>query len=134
MIAIGCSMTGIGLGTAFAYGLASRLRIPKSAAAAVLLPFLVEHYARSAAERFESLCLPDFNSLGLNPNPGFLGTSGFVEGLKRTVAVQSLPSRFRDFVRTPDDVIACIDAAQSLGPVSGPIQAQDLFTMAKQAF
>jgi alcohol dehydrogenase class IV len=135
LTALGLSMGRSGVGSALSYALNARLRVPKSWAATVLLPRVLEHNLATAAEKIRDvgrLLGEDLSDLSLGDAAGRT-----IEAVRGLIGSLGLPARLRDFGLAIEDMIEVAEAARRLDlmtRVARVTSADDLYELLKAAY
>lgn len=135
LVAMALAVTGQGIGGALAYGINSRLSVPKSWISAILLPHLIEVLVNRDPSRAARVAA----ALGeidrpITPEVGARSASQTIRSL---VSQVDLPSRLRDFDVDLQDLELCARDVISLPflcCVPGGVSLEDLEQLVATAF
>ncbi len=135
LTALGLSMGRSGVGAALSYALNARLRVPKSWAATVLLPRVMEFHLTTAAEKLRDvgrLLGEDLSDLSV---PDAAGRA--IEGVRGIIGSLKLPTRLRDLGVALEEMVEVAEAAHRLDLVTRVprvTSVDDLYEILKSSY
>ena len=133
--ALGQGMSAPGLGTAVTLAINARWPVPKSALAAILLPYSMEVASKSRLERVASLAL--FFGEDVSEASPQEAAAKAVEWLRTRLGVLKVPSRLKDFDLVLDKLVESARDARELDFMNYLPRAasvDDVFDFIKTAF
>lgn len=135
LVAMALAVTGQGIGGALAYGINSRLSVPKSWISAILLPHVIEVLVNRDPTRAVQVAA----ALGEIDRPVTpkVGARSASQAIRSLVAQVDLPSRLRDFDVDLQDLELCARDVISLPLlccVPGGVSLEDLEQLVATAF
>jgi len=135
LTALGLSMGRSGVGAALSYALNARLRVPKSWAATVLLPRVMEYNLTTAAEKLRDIGRAVGEDLSDLSVPDAAGRT--IEGVRSLIGSLGLPARLRDFGLALEEMVDVAETAHRLelmARVPRVTSADDLYELLKSSY
>jgi alcohol dehydrogenase len=132
LCAVGLSMSNQGAGGALTYAINSRFRVPKSWAAAILLPHILDFHAEMKPAKVAKIA----RALG-EDIPGLSNTDDAAQAstvARRLIGKLGLPGRLREFELTLDGLAEASSVAASLDIPGYDGSEDELYELVRQAF
>jgi alcohol dehydrogenase len=135
LASIALATSSPGLGTAISLAINGRYPVPKSALAAVLLPYMMEGAARSRLEKIAALAPlmgEDVSSLDTER-----AAVRSIESIRTRLGMLKIPSRLKDFDLQLDQLVEMASVARSLDMVNYTprmMSVDDVFDIIKMAY
>ncbi len=135
MTAMGLNASRPGIAAALSFALNAKCKIPKSWTASVLLPHILEYYAKSSTEKIASIGkLIDSNISDLSTTDAVNNTIELIRSLSGKLG---LPNRFRDFNLNLDNMVEVAEMAHSydmMNYIPRTTSTEDLYEIIRSAF
>jgi alcohol dehydrogenase len=135
LTAMGLLTTRSGAGSALAYALNARMRVPKSWAATILLPHVLEYNLNATTDelrRVGRLLGEDTGEMGTGDAAGRT-----IEVIREIIGTCDLPSRLRDFDLPLEEMIEVAEMAHNLdlmNQLPRAASSNDLYEILKAAY
>jgi len=135
LTSLGSASSSPGIGTALSYALNGRFPVAKSWCSTVLLPYIMEFYAKARVERLARIA----SLVGEAVEGASVSASASmaIDGIRRRMALLKVPARLKDFGLALDRLVPVSESARDLEFCAfSPrgVSAEDAYDLLKQAF
>jgi alcohol dehydrogenase len=135
LMALGSAISAPGIGTALSYSLNARFPVAKSWCSTVLLPYVLEGFAKSRPEKMARVAA--LMGASAEDSSTANAASMVITNIRRWMGILKVPARLKDFDLSLDRLVPVAQAARNLEFVSfspQTISSEDAYDMLKQAF
>ncbi|MDR2701032.1 MAG: iron-containing alcohol dehydrogenase [Spirochaetaceae bacterium] len=135
LMAMGCTVSSPGIGTALAFALNSRFPVAKSWCSTILLPYILEKLVAARPEKLAKIA-----ALMGEPTMGApVGESAnmTIDAIRRRMGILKVPARLKDYNLSLDRLVPTAEAARNLEFVAfspWTVSVEDAYDLLKQAF
>jgi alcohol dehydrogenase len=135
LMALGCTVSSPGIGTALAFALNGRFPVAKSWCSTILLPYILEKLVAARPEKLAKIA-----TLMGEPTMGVpVGESAnmTVDAIRRRMGILKVPARLKDYNLFLDRLVPTAEAARNLEFVAfspWTVSVEDAYDLLKQAF
>lgn len=135
LMALGCTVSSPGIGTALAFSLNGRFPVAKSWSSTILLPYILEKLVAARPEKLAKVA-----TLMGEPTVGVpVGEAAnlAVDAIRRRMGILQVPARLKDYGLVLDKLVPAAEAARNLEFVAyspWTVSVEDAYDLLKQAF
>jgi alcohol dehydrogenase len=135
LMALGCTVSSPGIGTALAFSLNGRFPVAKSWSSTILLPYILEKLVAARPEKLAKVA-----TLMGEPTVGTqIGEAAnlAVDAIRRRMGILQVPARLKDYGLLLDKLVPAAEAARNLEFVAyspWTVSTEDAYDLLKQAF
>jgi alcohol dehydrogenase len=135
LMALGCTVSSPGIGTALAFALNGRFPVAKSWSSTILLPYVLEKLVAARPEKLAKVA-----TIMGEPTVGVpIGEAAnlTVDAIRRRMGILQVPARLKDYGLLLDKLVPAAESARNLEFVAyspWTVSAEDAYDLLKQAF